>query len=343
MKKHVAAWSSVSAKCRTAARRTLGALGLLKTARRLLARDEDGRPLRPVNASQLHQPMAATLSLTRVQNLSEYETHLKSFAAIHRERWRVELDLCKSGEPFKTAGTCFACEKTVEFETDFQYSSHVVNGIKLPNWRERVMCPCQLSNRTRAAVHILQDVLGARPSDHIYVAEQVTPLYATLQKRFPMLVGSEYLGERIPFGHLDARGVRNESINRLTFGDGAFEYALNFDVLEHVPEPTSGLSELYRILKPDGQLLLSVPFLQNQHGNRPRARVEANGEIEYLLPALYHGDPVSEAGCLCFQDFGWELLDQMRGIGFRDVSMLLYWSQEYGYYGVEQMMISARR
>jgi hypothetical protein len=33
----------------------------------------------------------------------------------------------------------------------------------------------------------------------------------------------------------------------------------------------------------------------------------------------------------------------MRQIGFRNVDMLLYWSAEYGYYGVEQMMITAEK
>jgi hypothetical protein len=35
--------------------------------------------------------------------------------------------------------------------------------------------------------------------------------------------------------------------------------------------------------------------------------------------------------------------DNMRKIGFRNVDMLLYWSAEYGYYGVEQMLITAEK
>jgi len=74
-----------------------------------------------------------------------------------------------------------------------------------------------------------------------------------------------------------------------------------------------------------------------------RARLDSDGGVEHLLEAQYHGDPVSTAGCLCFQDFGWDLLDRMRQIGFRNVGMLLYWSAEYGYYGVEQMMLTAEK
>jgi SAM-dependent methyltransferase len=294
-------------------------------------------------APWLRKLRPSDLPISRVRNLEEYETNLRAMATTYRNRWDVELALCQSGVPFSTTGLCYPCNKQVQFETDFQYSSQEVNGIKIPNWRERVLCPCLLNNRTRASVHILERVLRAKAAHAVYVAEQVTPLYATLQKRYPRLTGSEYLGDRIPFGATDDRGIRNESITRLTFDDRSFDFVLNFDVLEHIPNPEAGLSEIYRVLKRGGHVLLSVPFLQNQHANQLRARIDSAGKVEHILPAQYHGDPVSDAGCLCFQDFGWELLDQMRAIGFRDVAMLLYWSPKYGYYGIEQMMISARR
>jgi hypothetical protein len=164
-----------------------------------------------------------------------------------------------------------------------------------------------------------------------------------LKKRFPKLVGSEYLGDTIEFGKTNERGVRNESITKLTFADNSFRFVLNFDVLEHIPNPEDGLREIYRVLTKGGKLLLSVPFLPMQQETVVRARLGSNGGVEHLLEAQYHGDPVSTAGCLCFQDFGWDLLDRMRQIGFRNVDMLLYWSAEYGYYGVEQMMLTAEK
>ncbi|MFO0217190.1 MAG: hypothetical protein ACK511_14380, partial [Burkholderiales bacterium] len=108
---------------------------------------------------------------------------------------------------------------------------------------------------------------------------------------------------------------------------------------EHIPNPEDGLKEIYRVLAKGGKVLLSVPFLPMQQETVVRARLDSDGEVEHVLEAQYHGDPVSTAGCLCFQDFGWDLLDRMRTIGFVDVNMLLYWSAEYGYFGVEQMMI----
>lgn len=284
------------------------------------------------------------LGVTLVRDLDAYQLHAKNNALIYRERWTTELDLAASGATFATHGFCFPCNQNVQFVTDFLYSSAVINGKPIPNWRERVLCPtCQMNNRTRASIQILEEVLNSKRTVRVYLAEQVTPLYAALKKRFVNLTGSEYLGDKLPFGEHDARGVRNESITKLTFADNAFDVILNFDVLEHVPDVSSGLHEMFRTLAPNGSLLLSVPFLPGQQATQIRARLNATGEIEHLMAPQYHGDPIADAGCLCFQDFGWDLLDQMREIGFVNVNMLLYWSAELGYYGVEQMMIVGKK
>jgi SAM-dependent methyltransferase len=284
------------------------------------------------------------LTIERVSNFAEYQEHLTKSAATHQSRWRQELDLSASGQPFTTLGYCFPCQQEVKFRTDFMYSHNMVHDKPVPNWRERVLCPiCQMNNRTRASIQILGQILRAKAQSKIYIAEQVTPLYGALKKRYPKLIGSEYLGDKVAFGSIDDRGVRNESITKLTFADDSFDYILNFDVLEHVPDAASGLKEIFRTMAPNGTLLLSAPFLPHETKTQIRATIDANGNVTHLLPAQFHGDPIADAGCLCFQDFGWELLDQMRAIGFTDVAMMLYWSDSLGYYGVEQMMIIAKK
>ena len=51
----------------------------------------------------------------------------------------------------------------------------------------------------------------------------------------------------------------------------------------------------------------------------------------------YHGDPLNAEGCLCFQHFGWEMLQQVKQAGFARVWALLYHSRDYGYLGNEQI------
>jgi SAM-dependent methyltransferase len=52
---------------------------------------------------------------------------------------------------------------------------------------------------------------------------------------------------------------------RLPFVDASFDTLILSDVLEHVPEPSLLWSEMSRVLRPRGKLLLNVPFLYRIH------------------------------------------------------------------------------
>ena len=53
--------------------------------------------------------------------------------------------------------------------------------------------------------------------------------------------------------------VMRADINALPFEDAFFDCVICSEVLEHVPEHEKALSELVRVLKPQGQLVVSVP------------------------------------------------------------------------------------
>lgn len=50
-------------------------------------------------------------------------------------------------------------------------------------------------------------------------------------------------------------------MNRLPFPSHAFDTVVCLEVLEYLPDPLSGLSELHRVLQPGGRLIVSLPFL----------------------------------------------------------------------------------
>jgi SAM-dependent methyltransferase len=76
----------------------------------------------------------------------------------------------------------------------------------------------------------------------------------------------EYTG-RLAIEGIDASyasaAVRHGSLTSLPYPDGSFDRALCLDVLEHLSfaEQPVALAELHRILKPEGELLVSVPNL----------------------------------------------------------------------------------
>lgn len=64
------------------------------------------------------------------------------------------------------------------------------------------------------------------------------------------------------------RAVRPEllgDVQHLPFGDDTFDNVLCTEVLEHVPEPGHGMDELFRVLKPGGRALITVPMSWNLH------------------------------------------------------------------------------
>jgi SAM-dependent methyltransferase len=99
-----------------------------------------------------------------------------------------------------------------------------------------------------------------------------------------------------------------------------------------LPNYLKGIAECRRVLKPGGTLLATIPFHSNSPKSISRAHLTDWG-IQHLLPPQYHGNPVSQEGSLVFTDFGWDLIDAAKRIGFKDASIDYYLSQTYGHLG----------
>jgi SAM-dependent methyltransferase len=68
--------------------------------------------------------------------------------------------------------------------------------------------------------------------------------------------------EIAPFDSTDVRSVAEE----LPFVDDSFDAVISIAVLEHVRDPFRAADEIVRVLKPGGELICCVPFLQPLHG-----------------------------------------------------------------------------
>jgi 2-polyprenyl-3-methyl-5-hydroxy-6-metoxy-1,4-benzoquinol methylase len=74
--------------------------------------------------------------------------------------------------------------------------------------------------------------------------------------------GIEYVAEKVrqwEAAHLADGRVRQGDLAGLDFADETFDAVLLNEVLEHVPDDRRALSELHRVLKPGGTLLLFSP------------------------------------------------------------------------------------
>lgn len=250
---------------------------------------------------------------------------------------RLESLAADFQKEFRLRARCAYCGKATRMKSGLLYMETNGRGERFPNFRERLVCKkCGLNNRLRATYHLLEKLFPDLGSVKVYITEEVTPFYDLLKKRIPGLVGSEYFEEnpeRQVFVPKISRHVRNEDLTKLTFPDNEFDLVISLEVLEHIPDYKKALAELYRITKPGGYLVFSVPFLENCEKTLVRAKMEG-GKVEHLLPAEYHGDPVVEKGCLCFYHFGWDILETLKKIGFSESGVYADHSIRFGYLGM---------
>lgn len=93
------------------------------------------------------------------------------------------------------------------------------------------------------------------------------------------------------------RGVVKLDLQDMDLPDASVDVVLTPHVLEHVPDTDRALAELFRVLRPGGDVFLQIPL--------PQGRTGVPTEPEY------HGDRT-----LVYFRFGWDLADRIRSHGF---------------------------
>lgn len=262
----------------------------------------------------------------KVYDKREYEAVKKRYGAYGK--YEEALSGIYRRMPGKVGGyigKCAACEEEQVFGVDYVWS----DGAR-PAWRETVTCPqCHCNGRMRFVIDHVKDI-GADKS--VYAYEFVTDTFRELQKKIPGIQGSEYIGDDCQSGQV-IDGIMHQDATRLSFPDDSFDYMISNDVLEHVADFKAALKESYRCLKKNGRLLVSIPIFKDRDRTVVRTKRGPDGNQEYVLPPVYHGNPLSAEGSLVYTEFGWDILESFRKVGFSDVYAIVYFSAEKGYFG----------
>ena len=156
------------------------------------------------------------------------------------------------------------------------------------------------------------------------------PASRKLRTECPRYVGSHYRPD-VPLGTV-VKGSRCEDLERPTFEDGSFDIIVSSDVLEHIIDVDTAHAQIARVLASDGIHVWTAPLHHDVAISRPRVTRASTG-LEHVLPAEYHGDPVSPAGALVTFDWGKDLPDRVSAASGMWTSVLLIDNRAHGLLG----------
>lgn len=131
-------------------------------------------------------------------------------------------------------------------------------------------------------------------------------------EHLPRLSYSEYNEEADPGTVVN--GVRCESLEQLTYSDESFDLIVSSETLEHVPDLSSALREIHRVLRAGGWHLFTVPLFPGTSETFARASRNEDGQVEFRGTPIHH--PGGDWGYLVYTEFGTDLPERLREAGF---------------------------
>ncbi len=141
-------------------------------------------------------------------------------------------------------------------------------------------------------------------------------------------------------------GIRHEDLQNTSFLDNTFDIVISSEVFEHIPDPYIAFAEVYRILKPGGAHVFTVPFVLSAQSDIIMSRLDRNGTPvdgpglpPHYVPPLFHLDPLRAKGILVLKIFGQEMITKVCLIGF-NVETLSLQNLEYGVAGTAIVCIA---
>ncbi len=255
-----------------------------------------------------------------IRNYSEYETFITENSELYfRDLMlhKVLLEIPKDHEiSFSYDGKCELCGMKVKFLFNNRYGGGT----------EGVLCSkCGQNMRLRYIFSQIKNIY--RLGQKVYISEYRSKFFTLLKSFIPNIHGSEYDPEhRFP-------SVPHQDSEHLSFKDNEFDLYISNDVFEHVYNYKAAFKEAHRILKDTGTLLFHVPFHAAEKNTIIRAKIDENGGHNHILPPVYHGDPLSSHGILCVNDFGWDILTDLRDAGFNDACITMSRNFNAGFLG----------
>ena len=247
--------------------------------------------------------------------------------------WRDVIPNVFDGQNY-VEGHCVVCGK----DTRFYYQD-------VSFWRETLNCQyCRTTSRyrsiARGLLRAINGLAGVNASclatlprfnySELRVYDTQTPFYYDpCSYPLPDLLKatgwikvelSNYKPNK-PLGVVLSKGVTNQNLEQLTFLDESFDIVITSDVMEHVRLDDRAHREIFRVLKPGGIYLFTVPHIRSMEKTLIRVQTPDPDDPRkdvHLLEPEYHGDTNSDGGdgVLAYRTYGRDIEERLREIGF---------------------------
>ena len=179
---------------------------------------------------------------------------------------------------------------------------------------------CRASVTSMAIAKILKKLLPKWEDKKIYELSSRGPFFKFLHKRASHLTYSEYFDGVTP-GAYKGR-VQCQDVQKLTYANDSFDVCTCTEVFEHVPNDLEGFREIYRVLKPGGLFLFTVPLSDRKQ--TIECALLKEGKLIHLERPEYHDDHIRGVGAvLCYRNYGLDIVERLSLAGFKNTEIIL--------------------
>jgi len=191
-----------------------------------------------------------------------------------------------------------------------------------------VRCPrCGASAITLSLVDVLRRTHPALHAVCAYELSAAGPLVRYLRTTVGTLVTSELFDGQTPGSTV--AGIECQDVQALTYSDNRFDLCTSTEVFEHVEDDIAGFRELFRVLRPGGLLVFTVPLTDQPQTVERTAWVQ--GQRINVLPPAYHADRYRGCRVFAYRDYGLDIVARLESVGFIDAHIALPTHRLFGY------------
>ena len=213
-------------------------------------------------------------------------------------------------------GWCTVCGRAVTFADMSRPIRETFQcGHCRASLRERVTATAILAVHGRGRQVCIADLACQPRFAELAIYEPgVAGAYRQFLNALPGYQNSFYWEGGIPGQEMN--NVRHEDLMHLSFPDQSFDLVITSDIFEHIRHPWVAFDNVWRVLKPGGTHIFSLPALRPMQEST-LYRVDTSGsEDVYILEPHYHGDGRGGKS-LVYTEYGADFFDRLQRQGFR--------------------------